>query len=152
MKFDDFLRVRNGKYHYYMVSVYKEENFLSEEYKNLHKDIEEFKWAKNAFGDVSPNINMWLGDSRAVQSVHNDEYENIYTVITGQKIFTIFPPHNKPLLYENSFKTGFYTFENDELKLESEERKTKWCSVDILNPDLEKFPNFKYSTPYKITP
>jgi jumonji domain-containing protein 7 len=60
-------------------------------------------------------VNLWIGDSRSVTSIHSgesdnsfarfvngpsapDPYENIYCVIRGKKIFTLFPPSEGWLL------------------------------------------------------
>jgi peptidyl-lysine (3S)-dioxygenase / protease len=61
-------------------------------------------------------VNLWIGDGRSITSIHSgesdndftqcmfmdrfapDPYENIYCVIRGKKIFTLFPPSEGWLL------------------------------------------------------
>ena len=107
------------------------------EFDGLKRDIpEEIPWCSEALGpltpcprllvDLRPNlglppdaVNLWIGDSRSVTSVHSgeenktsymlmtnhvngpfvlDPYENVYCVIRGKKIFTLFPPSEGWLL------------------------------------------------------
>lgn len=34
----------------------------------------------------SPQVNLWIGDHRAVSSFHRDPYENMYAVLVGEKV------------------------------------------------------------------
>ena len=47
--------------------------------------------------------NLWIGDARAVSSVHKDHFENLYCVITGEKTFTLLPPTDIAFLKEKQF-------------------------------------------------
>jgi jumonji domain-containing protein 7 len=49
-------------------------------------------WFGAAVGGPPDAINLWIGDSRAVSSVHSDHYENLYCVLSGEKVFTLLPP------------------------------------------------------------
>lgn len=33
-------------------------------------------------------VNLWIGDGRAVSSFHRDPYENTYAVLVGEKVGT----------------------------------------------------------------
>ena len=60
----------------------------------LHNDVipNVQRWGEEAFGVAPDAVNLWMGDSRAVSSMHKDFYENLYCVIRGQKHFTLLPP------------------------------------------------------------
>lgn len=152
LNFDQFLQKRKGKISYYLVSIYKENGFFSDEFKNLHKDIEELEWANESFGYPPEKTNIWFGDNRNVASLHNDEYENIYIVIRGEKHFTIYPPQDLPFLYPKEFTMATYETKNDELKVSIDEPKftQKWYSLDPYNPNFDKYPLSKHATPYRI--
>lgn len=54
-------------------------------------------------GDRSSEaVNVWIGNGASVTSIHSDPYENIYTVIRGEKHFTLFPPTEGWCLQGNS--------------------------------------------------
>lgn len=82
-------------------------------------DVEpHLEWASEALGARPDAVNLWCGerfaivgpthsthgvswprlvacrcgDERAATSFHKDHYENLYCVITGQKVFTLLPP------------------------------------------------------------
>ena len=46
-------------------------------------------------------VNIWIGNETSVTSLHKDPYENIYAVLDGEKVFTLFPPTDYPFLYGN---------------------------------------------------
>ncbi|XP_071449889.1 bifunctional peptidase and (3S)-lysyl hydroxylase Jmjd7 [Hetaerina americana] len=72
---------------------------LSEDWVDLVKDIEsDLPWATEAFGELPSAGNFWMGDERAVTSMHRDPFENIYCVIRGHKDFILHPPTDLPWL------------------------------------------------------
>ncbi|KAG9015503.1 hypothetical protein FRB94_000108 [Tulasnella sp. JGI-2019a] len=63
------------------------------ELKPLSGDVTpDVPWATEALDRRPDAVNLWIGDSRSITSVHSDPYENIYTVIRGEKHFTLLPP------------------------------------------------------------
>lgn len=63
------------------------------EFKNIRSDIPpDITWATEALGRDPDAVNIWVGNHRSATSVHCDPYENIYAVVRGTKIFTLFPP------------------------------------------------------------
>ena len=70
---------------------------------------ETIEFAQEAFG-VSPDaVNLWIGNEQAVSSMHKDHYENLFYVLSGEKVFTLCPPADAPFLYQDEFDSG--TFE-----------------------------------------
>ncbi|KAJ3063443.1 hypothetical protein HDU98_000766 [Podochytrium sp. JEL0797] len=65
-------------------------------------------FATEALGAMPDAINFWCGSRHAVTSFHKDHYENIYTVITGTKIFSLIPPTESWALNERTFPTSQY--------------------------------------------
>lgn len=57
-------------------------------------------WASEAFGALPEATNLWVGEARSRSSMHRDHYENLFTVLTGRKIFTVFPPTEEFFLCE----------------------------------------------------
>jgi jumonji domain-containing protein 7 len=74
-----------------------------------------FDWAEQAFfGSNSDNkgpdaINLWIGDERAVSAMHKDHYENLFYVLSGEKVFSLCPPADAPFLYEQQVISGRFT-------------------------------------------
>ncbi|XP_046400151.1 bifunctional peptidase and (3S)-lysyl hydroxylase Jmjd7-like [Ischnura elegans] len=72
---------------------------LGGDWAALVKDIElGLPWATEAFGEAPSAANFWMGDKRAVTSMHRDPFENIYCVIRGHKDFILHPPTDLPWL------------------------------------------------------
>ena len=66
---------------------------LTEHFPELLEDVEaSIPWAAEALGVEPEAVNLWVGSSASLSSFHKDHYENLYTVIVGQKKFTLLPP------------------------------------------------------------
>lgn len=60
-------------------------------------------------GDNIDAVNLWVGNSRAVSSMHKDHYENLMYVASGEKIFTLCPPADVVFLYEHlQYEQGIF--------------------------------------------
>ncbi|KAI9910934.1 hypothetical protein PsorP6_011104 [Peronosclerospora sorghi] len=64
--------------------------------------------AVETFGNEPEAVNLWMGDERAVSTLHKDHYENMYCVVKGQKEFTLLPPSAVGCLYEREFPSTRY--------------------------------------------
>ncbi|KAJ3129380.1 hypothetical protein HK098_001481 [Nowakowskiella sp. JEL0407] len=78
--------------------------------------------------------NFWLGDSKAITSLHKDPYENLYAVIAGRKIFTLIPPTEAFCLDEKTYETA--VFDPDKSPLLDDSSTTLW-TVKPFNPPLQ---------------
>ena len=81
-------------------------------------------WAEQAFGVDAPDaVNLWMGDERAVLSLHKDHYENLFYVLSGEKLFGLCPPADAPFLSEQPVMSGrFCRRRQDQDKEEPEEQ------------------------------
>ena len=133
----------------YVSYIQKQCDSLNLEYSSLSQDIEEFEWARQAFGQPPDAVNLWIGDKRAISSLHKDPYENIYCTINGQKKFTLLAPSDTPFLYKKAYPVWKY---NSKLELEMVEPSMNipWIPVDPDDPDLAKYPLFCNATPYHV--
>ena len=59
-------------------------------------------------GKVPDAVNFWMGDERAVTSMHKDHYENLYCVVDGAKTFTLIPPSDQPFIPYQLYQTATY--------------------------------------------
>ncbi|CEG37087.1 Predicted phospholipase [Plasmopara halstedii] len=139
---------------------------LRDQLPNLFNEIPSaIELGVQTFGNEPEAVNIWIGDERAVSTLHKDHYENIYCVVKGQKHFTLLPPSAVGCLYEQEFPTAKYCHVD---YLEPKERldpvatklfhekypqhnkwmilsgndknSTPWIPVDPLHVDLEKYP------------
>jgi jumonji domain-containing protein 7 len=91
------------------------------------------------FGDCGPEaINLWIGDERAVSSLHKDHFENMYAVISGEKSFTLFPPTDLAFFPEEVFPTCRYQLSEEALQqlAAHDEEALATGAVTILSTDL----------------
>jgi hypothetical protein len=115
--------------------------------------------ALDAFGNSPDAINLWIGDARAVSTMHRDNYENMYCVVKGEKVFDLLPPCCAPLLPMVEVRNGIYRKHEPGAGEATEEvgvdqsggrRKsawtvdldddpdsvTMWTRFDVENPDI----------------
>jgi jumonji domain-containing protein 7 len=83
---------------------------LSVEMPELLTDVagEGLPMAVEAFGNSPDAVNLWIGDARAVSTMHRDNYENMYCVVKGEKVFDLLPPCCAPLLPMTEVRNGTY--------------------------------------------
>jgi len=134
--------------------IQKQNSNLTEEFKDIIGDAEtDIDWATEAFGKPPDAVNLWMGDARAVTSMHKDPYENIYCVVRGHKDLILQPPTDlpwvpyrdfKPAIYKENFKTGDFDIEEIKSSL------VPWIAIDPMTPDLEKYPEYANSTQFKV--
>ncbi|KAK6740688.1 hypothetical protein RB195_008878 [Necator americanus] len=75
------------------------------------------------FEDVDKNC--WIGPGGTVSPLHTDPRENLFCQITGRKFFRMVSSSESDKVY--AFRDGIIT---------------NTSQVDVLNPDLEKYPEF----------
>ncbi|OCB90872.1 hypothetical protein A7U60_g1896 [Sanghuangporus baumii] len=104
------------------------------EFDPLRTDVpKDVSWATEALG-ISPDaVNIWIGDERSVTSIHSDPYENIYTVVRGEKRFTLFPPTEGWLLRERMYPHAKYTRQSSDSPL-------------VLTPSPPSIPPVRWSS------
>ncbi|XP_021700731.1 jmjC domain-containing protein 7 [Aedes aegypti] len=139
--------------------IQRQNSNLTEDFYELWRDVdmEKLKFASEAFNKQPDAINFWMGDDRAITSTHKDPYENIYCVISGYKDFILIPPvdlHNVP---RKKYPMGIYMQEDDGTMVVEpildeicKPRLIEWVSIDPLEPDLERYPQYANATAYEI--
>jgi len=132
-----------------------------------------FTWAEEAFfgehRSVGPDaVNLWMGDERAVSAMHKDHYENLFYVLSGEKVFSLCPPSDAPCLYENEVSSGRFEVCNEtsthgpnrtwKVALDREDNgvpsKVHWIETNLFegprNNEGEKFPLVRYAHPMTV--
>ncbi|ESO91613.1 hypothetical protein LOTGIDRAFT_122126, partial [Lottia gigantea] len=154
MTMSDFLDVldTNSKEVFY---IQKQNSNLTEEFQSIIKDVStNIPLGHDAFGKEPDAVNFWMGDGKAVTSMHRDHYENLYCVISGWKKFLLIPPTDLPFVPYESYETGVYKQQEEGEWLIEDDPNTSqvpWIAVDPLNPDLVKYPQFKKASIREVT-
>ncbi|KAH8379282.1 hypothetical protein KR009_003991 [Drosophila setifemur] len=145
-----------GAVHY----IQKQNSNLSQDLPELAADlrVSDLDFAQQSFNKPPDAINFWLGDERAVTSMHKDPYENMYCVVAGRKDFILIPPHQLSCVPRGIYPTGVYqTTDNGQFYIEplrdedGGEQLTEWVSIDPLAPDLGKYPEYARARPLEVS-
>lgn len=89
--------------------IQKQNSNFTEEFSEIIQDAAlDIPWASEAFGKLPDAVNFWMGDERAVTSMHKDHYENLYCVVSGAKTFTLIPPTDLPYITHGLYKPAKY--------------------------------------------
>ena len=152
MKIGELLDVLDGqRNHPGICYLQKQNSNFTSEYPELWDDAEtELPWATGAFGAQPDAVNLWIGDARAVTSMHKDHYENLYCVVRGRKRFTLLPPTDLPLIPYGTYKSGRYRLREDGSfsVVDAEDHgEVPWIPIDPLQPDLERWPSYANAHP-----
>jgi hypothetical protein len=142
--------------------------YYSRQNDNLRKELSDlwstlncsrsFEWAEAAFDTGPPDaINLWIGNERAVSSMHKDHYENLFYVLSGQKIFTICPPADAPFLYEQEYEGGKFDSTSGTWKVNTKDSagtKVRWIAADVTRKNdvdhISQFPLLQYTHPMEV--
>lgn len=110
MTFAHFLDQLDDKNSPNVLYLQKQNSNLSEDFPELMTDIDinTLNFATESFNKTPEAINFWLGEDRAITSMHKDPFENIYCVIDGHKDFILIPPTDYPFVPRSKFPTGTY--------------------------------------------
>lgn len=110
MKMAEFLDKLDEKESRNVYYIQKQNSNLSEDFPELLSDIDvrTLDFAFEAFNKKPDAMNFWLGDRRAITSLHKDPYENMYCVISGYKDFILIPPTDYAYVPRSKYPTGAY--------------------------------------------
>ncbi|XP_036326241.1 bifunctional peptidase and (3S)-lysyl hydroxylase Jmjd7 [Rhagoletis pomonella] len=148
-----------GAIHY----IQKQNSNFTTDFPELADDINvnDLNFAEKCL-NTPPLVNFWMGDERAVTSMHKDPFDNIYCVIAGHKDFILLPPHQVVNIPRQQYPVGQYRRNTlgqfyiepvlNELAEENESKQmqTEWISIDPLAPDLGKYPKFAQVHPLHV--
>ncbi|XP_059616337.1 bifunctional peptidase and (3S)-lysyl hydroxylase Jmjd7 [Phlebotomus argentipes] len=159
MKMGDFLDKLDSKSDliYY---IQKQNSNLSTDFEELLEDIdvESLDFAKESFNKEPDAMNFWMGDERAITSMHKDPYENTYCVISGYKDFVLIPPVCYHTVPRKEFPTAVYRTDSAgqmtiEPQIDADTKKPvtiEWVSVDPLSPDLKTYPQYSKALQFEV--
>lgn len=117
-----------------------------------------YQWANEALDCEPEATNLWIGTEKSKTSMHRDHYENLFSVIRGTKIFTVYPPCEAHFLCEDE-RFDVYQWckrQDGDWTLEpTSTPSTPWIPIDPTEPSSSdrnaRFPLFsKALTPLTI--
>ncbi|CAH0696283.1 unnamed protein product [Spodoptera exigua] len=166
MTMSQFLNGLEEKRENYIQYIQKQNSNLTTDFPELLDDVlKEIPFASEAF-DKSPDaVNFWMGDERAVTSMHKDPYENIYCVIDGYKDFILIPPTDLPYVPYKRYPQAEFRYtdnkweivpasavdmENEVNTVNEEPPGLPWISIDPLAPNYLQYPEFKRAHVYSV--
>ena len=150
MPFNRFMDVIEGKTPFNGVAYCQHQNssFITE-FPQLNEDIEELGWVREAFGEPAyvylswhyscpclghpPDaVNLWIGTSKSISTLHHDPYENLYGVLRGRKHFTLYPPTDLYWLNQRFYSKAHYERRSSSGKLVDDEGRRLQVGNDFL--------------------
>ncbi|EFA03195.2 bifunctional peptidase and (3S)-lysyl hydroxylase JMJD7 [Tribolium castaneum] len=154
MPMREFIKKMDDVSKQYICYIQKQNSNLTEDFSELMCDVQsEIPWASKAFDKTPDAVNFWMGDARAITSMHKDPYENIYCVIDGFKDFILIPPTDLPYVPYKTYPVGTYKdVMNKKCFIEDHKgEKIEWIAIDPLKRNHhDKYPQFKNATQYKV--
>ena len=127
---------------------------------DLHLFPERIPWAEAAFqlssrdGPSLPDaVNLWIGNECAVSALHKDHYENLFYVLSGEKVFTLCPPGDACFLEEQRVPSGTFEWDGAEWKVRldadgvgegqpaTSSPTVPWIATDVTVPLKGRPPN-----------
>ncbi|KAK2583857.1 hypothetical protein KPH14_001133 [Odynerus spinipes] len=143
----------------------QKQNSNFQDFSELWEDAEtDISWATDAFGKKPDAVNFWMGDHRAITSMHKDPYENIYCVVSGEKTFTLHPPTDLPWIPYEKYSPAVYKeiesgnwiiepISKNNLEPEYSENSDKipWININPLNPDYDRYPKYRNAHALDVT-
>ncbi|XP_045762011.1 uncharacterized protein LOC123865177 [Maniola jurtina] len=162
MSMSEFLDTLETKSENLIPYIQRQNSNLTEDFSELIGDVEsDVSFASKAFNKKPDAVNFWMGDHRAVTSMHKDPYENIYCVIDGYKDFILIPPTDLPYVPYNRYpqaqfqriqdKWDIIPLEDDiDTKNDSLKNGLPWICIDPLKPDLIKYPLYAKAHKFKV--
>ncbi|XP_026320087.1 uncharacterized protein LOC113230391 [Hyposmocoma kahamanoa] len=153
-----FLNHLDNKSEGFITYIQRQNSNLTEDFGELLNDVEmDVPFASIAFNKKPDAVNFWMGDERAVTSMHKDPYENIYCVIDGYKDFILIPPTDLPFVPYKKYPKAEFLLKGPSWEIVRLEQGDEflpstlpWISVDPVNPDYTKYPQFKRAHKYHI--
>ncbi|XP_072032141.1 bifunctional peptidase and (3S)-lysyl hydroxylase JMJD7-like [Amphiura filiformis] len=135
--------------------IQKQNSNLTEEFPELIPDVEaDIPWATETFGNPPDAVNFWMGQEKAITSMHKDHYENLYCVISGRKHFILLPPTDLPFIPYGTYPAAKYKEVSPghfEMIDDPEVGQLPWIPIDPQEPDLNKWPCYSKAKPLHVT-
>lgn len=133
MQFQSFLSELRDPREDRVLYLQKQNDSFNSEFQCLMHDVDpDPSWMRTVFGTQLAAVNFWMGDKRAITSLHKDPFENMYSVVRGEKTFTLFPPCDRAHLRYTRYPV--YKYREDGSLQPEESEEVPWVDVDQIDP------------------
>ncbi|EDV23297.1 uncharacterized protein TRIADDRAFT_58435 [Trichoplax adhaerens] len=150
LPFPEFLKFVTGENSTHQFSAYLEYTSIKDYMPQLVQDVQEISFVKDFL--QLKHLNIWLSDGHTLGKLHFDPYDNFLCQLSGKKRLTLFDPHDNTRLYEGHIPEAMLEYDWDKKKFYRqnllESTSMVMSPVDILKPNLQRFPKFTKAVPY----
>ncbi|XP_020786899.2 LOW QUALITY PROTEIN: HSPB1-associated protein 1 homolog [Boleophthalmus pectinirostris] len=118
--------------------AYADYKYIAEVFEDLPSMFEDVRWCDFGFeGRGGRESTLWIGTEGADTPCHLDSYGfNLVLQVQGRKRWRLFPPEDTPKLYPTRIPY---------------EESSIFSRVDVLNPDLNRFKDFRGARAHCVT-
>ncbi|XP_078260505.1 HSPB1-associated protein 1 homolog isoform X2 [Rhinoraja longicauda] len=118
--------------------AYADYKYIAVTFEGNAELFQDVIWSDFGFpGRDGRDSTLWIGSEAANTPCHLDSYGcNLVLQVQGRKRWHLFPPEDTSFLYPTRIPY---------------EESSVFSSVNIVNPDLERFPRFSRVRPYVVT-
>ncbi|KAI9794740.1 MAG: hypothetical protein M1835_006371 [Candelina submexicana] len=110
---------------------------LRNEYLPLFADVErDIAWARIALAKAPDAVNLWIGNSRSVTSLHKDNYENVYVQVVGRKCFVLLPPVEAVCVEEKEMRAATYVRDREGKLVVRDDEGGEMVPTATWDPDV----------------
>ncbi|NXF01895.1 HBAP1 protein, partial [Smithornis capensis] len=125
-------------YDYSKYWAYADYKYIARIFEDKPEIFQDIRWSDFGFpGRSGKESTLWIGSEGANTPCHLDSYGcNLVLQVQGRKKWHLFPPGDTSFLYPTRIPY---------------EESSIFSKVNITNPDLKRFPEFKNSTAHVVT-
>ncbi|NXU74490.1 HBAP1 protein, partial [Oreotrochilus melanogaster] len=131
----------SGPFHCYEYSkywAYADYKYIARIFEDKPEIFKDVRWSDFGFpGRTGKDSTLWIGSEGANTPCHLDSYGcNLVLQVQGRKRWHLFPPGDTSFLYPTRIPY---------------EESSVFSKVNVANPDLKRFPQFKNTTAHVVT-
>ncbi|NXO00837.1 HBAP1 protein, partial [Rhinopomastus cyanomelas] len=125
-------------YEYSKYWAYADYKYIARIFEDKPEVFQDIRWSDFGFpGRSGKESTLWIGSEGANTPCHLDSYGcNLVLQVQGRKRWHLFPPGDTSFLYPTRIPY---------------EESSVFSKVNVANPDLKRFPEFRNATPHIIT-
>ncbi|NXC16744.1 HBAP1 protein, partial [Corythaeola cristata] len=127
-----------SRYEYSKYWAYADYKYIARIFEDKPEIFQDIKWSDFGFpGRSGKESTLWIGSEGANTPCHLDSYGcNLVLQVQGRKRWHLFPPGDTSFLYPTRIPY---------------EESSVFSKVNVANPDLKRFPEFRNTTAHVVT-
>ncbi|NWW54802.1 HBAP1 protein, partial [Pedionomus torquatus] len=127
-----------SRYEYSKYWAYADYKYIARIFEDKPEIFQDVRWSDFGFpGRSGKESTLWIGSEGANTPCHLDSYGcNLVLQVQGRKRWHLFPPGDTSFLYPTRIPY---------------EESSVFSKVNVTNPDLKRFPEFRNTTAHVVT-